>query len=147
MHVTTYITRDNPNAVNKTLEEVQSFECRALKAVDEISPVLSFTKQDYEMKANYCYIDAFEAYYFINDKILEDGGIITLECSIDALYTQRNELLNCDCVVVRNEKIGINEIRDDKLPINPNENFVEKITFPGAKKGSLSFDGYFIGVL
>lgn len=145
MLVRTYITLDNPNAVNKSLELVQEFECRALDPVDEIAPVLKFTKSDYNMTANYCYIDAFKMYYFINDKILSDGGIITLQCSIDPLFSMKDELLNCSCVVIRNENIGSNDIVDDKLPINPNESFLELVNTKLVAEPAFR-SGFFVGV-
>lgn len=144
MHVTTYITRDNPNAVNKTLEEVQSFECRALDPIDEIAPFLKFNKDDFNMNVNFCYIEAFDCYYFINDKILQDGGIIILQCSIDALYTCRNELIECRGVAVRNEKIGLNDVIDTNYPIPPNNC---NITYKKLADIEYVPDYFFIGIL
>lgn len=148
MNITTFLTTDNPNKLNKTLTQLQTFTVSLIHSQNILTPELIFTKSNYNMQANYLYIQEYNAYYFITDRNIDSGNRITLECSIDCLYTNREQILNCDVTVIRNENVKTNYFQDDKLPLLPGEFSIEGINmsavdgFPNGGSG-----GYIVGVL
>lgn len=124
MVVTTFINKSQSNVIEKNLEQLQTFEVSLIHEFNILTPVLIFTKSNYNFNANYIYISQYNRYYFINDITTSSGNRVQINCSIDVLKTYAEQIKNCPCVVLRSESIGINQITDDKLPISPNQFFV-----------------------
>ena len=58
---------------------------------------------DYVLAANYAYIPEFNRYYFINDIISVRKNIWQLVMNVDVLMSYKDEILNLDAFVTRNE--------------------------------------------
>lgn len=124
MVVTTFINKSQSNVIEKNLEQLQTFEISLIHEFNILTPVLIFTKSNFNFNANYIYIPQYNRYYFINDITTSSGNRVQINCSIDVLKTYAEQIKNCPCVVLRSESVGINQITDDKLPIAPNQFFV-----------------------
>lgn len=74
---------------------------------------------------NYCYIPDFKRYYFINGITCDDGKRIYIHCAIDVLNTYKTGILSAPCNVIRSESAGINAFHDEKLPLCPDECFIQ----------------------
>jgi hypothetical protein len=116
-----YKNTDDPKVVFKNPGIVQrSVTCNPYKAVSLTNPQLEIDYNANAMGCNYCYVGAFERYYFINDIVITPAQKMILSCSIDVLYTYRNQLGNLDACITRSESIGApTYVVDDRLPINP----------------------------
>lgn len=147
MTVKTYKTTDPANKVNKELEDLQTFTVSMEHELDLINPYLIFTKSNYNMTANYYYLDKFNRYYFVTDFKVADGNRIFVNLQVDPLYTVREDLQECDITVIRNEQIKSNYIPDNKLPLFQDKFFLQAYDFkeidPFPKNNN---PGYVIGV-
>lgn len=68
---------------------------------------------------NYCYIPAFNRYYYITGISCDDGKRIFITCSIDPLNTYKSGILSAPVNVVRSQSAGIGFFPDSKLPVEP----------------------------
>lgn len=53
------------------------------------------------LDANYCYVPDFNRYYFIDDVTLIANNVVQISCSVDALASNRTEILNSSQYVLR----------------------------------------------
>ena len=100
--------------INGTLRDASEF----------ITP--SFTMVTDPTGMNYCYIPAFERYYYITSITVVRNGLWAIECHVDVLKTYEDSILQCDILVdrcskdgsVTNGDIGNNGfIRDGAVPL------------------------------
>lgn len=86
----------------------------------------SFTMVTDPTGMNYCYIPAFERYYYITSITVVRTGLWAIECRVDVLKTYEGSILQCDIMVTRcskdgsvaNNDIGNNGlIRDNAVPL------------------------------
>lgn len=66
---------------------------------------------------NYIYIERFRRYYFINDIIYQNDGLIELHCSIDVLMSYVNNIYNSQQEVIRSEALNSARFIDNERPI------------------------------
>ena len=105
-----YITKDAANVINKTLQSVAVVPVTLKGKLDVLNPTISLhTTDDLATKmlsCNYCYIDEFKRYFFINDiKVL--GKVVELSLEVDVLETYRSEILTSECVY--NSRISVGD--------------------------------------
>ena len=96
-----YITKDAANVINKTLQSVAVVPVTLKGKLDVLNPTISLHITDdlatKMLSCNYCYIDEFKRYFFINDiKVL--GKVVELSLEVDVLETYRSEILTSECV-------------------------------------------------
>lgn len=90
--------------------------------MSELQPKIVINYDSTYLAANYVYIALFDKYYKIDKKSVTIGKKIVLECTIDAVMSFYNDILNCDITAVRNGGIGQpTKIQDTKFPVLPNE--------------------------
>lgn len=70
---------------------------------------------------NYCYIPAFNRYYYISGLSCDAGKKIILDLSIDVLNTYKTAILSASVNVIRSESAGITYCNDERLPVNPSQ--------------------------
>lgn len=66
---------------------------------------------------NYIYVEYLKRYYFVDDIILLTGNRINVKCSIDVLYTYKNNILSSVQFIKRNEKLYNGKYADERYPI------------------------------
>lgn len=105
-----YITKDAANVINKTLQSVAVVPVTLKGKLDILNPTISLHITDdlatKMLSCNYCYIDEFKRYFFINDiKVL--GKVVELSLEVDVLETYRSEILTSECVY--NSRISVGD--------------------------------------
>lgn len=120
-NATFYTTSDDIKTVNKTITQVTTATLKPVHTVDMLNPVFIIDSDNISYSINYVYIQEFDRYYFCTLAPTTSKKII-VSCSVDVLYTYRNDLKNVIACVTRSESIGKpTEIVDNCLPINPNK--------------------------
>ena len=61
---------------------------------------------------------------------LDTARRLNLELEVDALMSNKEEILNLDVIVRRNEFTEPNYMFDDEFPINSDRKDISKISFP-----------------
>ena len=91
MDITLYHNSSNNKTVNKALSSATNISghLHTTTNIEYPNLVLSGIYTEF----NYCYIPTWRRYYFIEDIII-NGNTTLIKCSIDVLYTYRNDILN-----------------------------------------------------
>ena len=118
MQITMYNCYDDKRKVNKTLgTALNSCAVIPTETISLLNPTFIILKSDFNFNANYLYCDTFNRYYFIDNVRVISAQRVIIECSVDVLYSHKDEILNCTTVATRNENTPINNITDTNLPI------------------------------
>lgn len=131
MNVTLYKTSDDLNVMNKTLTPITSpIVCAPTIDCNSETPSIILAYNSAYLNCNYAYIDTFNKYYFVAPPTVQSGQRIKLDLTVDALYTYRESIKNCNGLVVRSESEGKpTAVVDKMLPINPNREEILSILF------------------
>lgn len=130
MMVTLYTNTADVFKIDKSaaLTQLRQVSFTATKQITFLEPRIDLDYAADISGANYCYIDIFGAWYFIEDKIYDIGKKITLVCSIDPLYTFKDGILSCDVCCIRSESPGKpTDVPDSQYPIHPSKKLTEVI--------------------
>lgn len=91
--------------------------CSILNPIIELSKA-NVTRSGIQLeRLNYLYIELFQRYYFIDDVIYENDGLIELHCSIDVLMSYVNQIYDSQQEVVRSEALNSARFIDTERPI------------------------------
>lgn len=66
---------------------------------------------------NYSYVELFQRYYFIDDIIFLNDGLLEMHLTVDVLYTYMDDILGSQQEVVRSESINTPQYVDNERPI------------------------------
>ena len=67
------------------------------------------------VKYNYCYLEDFKTYYYVDDIILSNTNIVELVCRVDALATARQYIINTTAFV-KYSSLNYNKyLRDERI--------------------------------
>lgn len=117
------------DTVNKELTPTISLSGTLKDYFNTLNPdvtVRSKTKID----SNYCYIDAFDRYYFINDVIYKNNNAVELVLAIDVLKTYESAILD---TTARNiYKDGANKFISNRSSTHIVTPIIEKLDFSNA---------------
>ena len=110
------VTKDDKNKMNKTYEVKKEVNCKLKESTSIISPILILQKINISDLAdiNYIYIADFKRYYFVDNINMGLGGCVELVCSIDALMSHKEEILEIRGTVKRAQFLKNGYIVDDK---------------------------------
>lgn len=113
-----YINNSAINYVNKDIVQIGSTKSIDIyDNVNIINPTFVLNYDASFLKCNYCYVPDLSRYYYV-DVTLESAKRLILNCTVDALMSFRDDILESDCTVIRSESIGNpTYVVDDKLPI------------------------------
>lgn len=118
MNITLYNCKDDKRTVNKNLgAALGSCNIIPTETISMLNPTFLVLKSDFNFSANYLYCDTFQRYCFIDDVRMLSAQRVIIECSVDVLYSHKDEILQCSTVATRNENTPINNIVDNNLPI------------------------------
>lgn len=101
MTITFYKTVSEKNRVDKTLTDSKIITGTLKEKTSIISPSLivkvsnNFNIFDY----NYCYIQDFNRYYFINEITNINANLFDIDLTIDVLMTYKISILNLECKI------------------------------------------------
>lgn len=126
-----YTCTANPKKLDKsgdiTLIGTQK-TVNAKHQIDIISPIFTVDYNADLLAANYCYIAAYNRYYFCS-VATDTAQKITVSCTVDPLYSFATAIKNCPCTVVRAELGAPTHIIDNKYPIHQNKYRFQGIDF------------------
>ena len=115
MKLKIYNNNSNNNVINKNITLVNEIDFNLKVDNSILQPILIL--KNYK-GGNYCYIDEFKRYYFINDVRLLNGGLYELNLNVDVLMTYKNEIMNNPIttrkVIKLNNEIDFNNLYDFK---------------------------------
>ena len=101
MDVTLYVNNSEREAINKVLTSDTLLTGSLRSETSVINPSIII---EYENPSgfNYCYIDEFDRYYFINNIVSVRTGLWRIEMTVDVLMSFKDEILNLDVIVSDN---------------------------------------------
>ena len=120
MNIVLHVISDDRKKINKTLNEIASINANIKAPCSIMRPVLQFDKNTVGSDwyhANYAYIPAFGRYYFIDNITAESDGLITLELTVDVLYTYSKQIMITQFQVVRAQRYYDNYFVDTQIPL------------------------------
>lgn len=97
MELTFYKQAATPNRVDKShyLNLVGTLSNVVLKDdTDLMSPTFILKTSPVVYNSNYLYCSFTHRYYYINEVIAMSGGRVAINCSVDVLYTYKDEIYN-----------------------------------------------------
>lgn len=98
MEIILYVTGSERHAIRKTLQN--SLELTgALRGESSVINPSFIIELSNPSQYNYCYIPAFNRYYFITNITSIRTNIWRIDCSVDVLMSFQTEILNLDVIV------------------------------------------------
>ena len=129
LNVTFYHNYSDNNVLNKSISAIGSaITMNPTKDITILNPEFIIAYNSNLITANYCYVAEFGRYYYCDVAVLT-GRRLSVRCSVDALMSFRDSIKKCECNVIRSEK-GITYVKDNKLPLSPDQCVLEGILFP-----------------
>ena len=122
MRITLYQNSSDKRVLNKSLSELEQHEGEIIEG-SLLHPVIRLKSTSDAINANYLYCDKTDRYYYITDYEMLRGQIIIIKCSIDVLFTYKEQIKALNATMIRNEHIGINYIPDNNLPLLQDRKF------------------------
>lgn len=129
-----YKTKSAPNVVNKTLNDVVTFEEVIFKEdtsllnptiiINGVSNDSSYTIEDIGT-SNYFSIPKVNRYYFITDITMMSGGRVAITGKVDVLMSFKADILGSTQLIVRQEKKTNNYLIDTDIPLSSKKQVIE----------------------
>lgn len=101
MEVIFYNNSSDNEEVHKRLTQIVSKDCQLTESCSLTNPNLIITYSDDLINANYCYIPKWNRYYYIVDKVIQDGSILICNCRVDVLMSHWNSFKGSQCIAYR----------------------------------------------
>ncbi len=137
MTITLSNTRDEVEVLDKTLTDSVSREC-VLVNTDVLNPILKL--ESIVIDKNYVYIPTFKRYYFVRTVETINGMRTLLHCSVDVLMSYKNEIMELDAYISRNEFDANFLLNDSSMPLLAEKRLVVK----GFGDDMISFSEYLL---
>ena len=118
MRVILYNNKSDNNVVNKQIVRIKNMSNVIIKENSSIiNPVFIIKNVVNQkiIKSNYLFSNDFNRYYYINNIVAINGGMFELHCSVDVLYTYKNEIKRLTTLIDRQENVFNNYIVDNEL--------------------------------
>ena len=120
MRVILYNNKSDNNVVNKQIVRIKNMSNVIIKENSSIiNPVFIIKNVVNQkiIKSNYLFSNDFNRYYYINNIVAINGGMFELHCSVDVLFTYKNEIKRLTTLIDRQENVFNNYIVDNELPL------------------------------
>lgn len=103
MKLNLYTNSSDNSVVNKSLSNVKTYEINLKDACSVTTPTVLIATDDNLSSFNYARIETFSRYYYINDIKSVRNGLWELSLKCDVLMSFKNQFLNLDAVIERQE--------------------------------------------
>lgn len=90
MNITLYVQTKDRDIIEKNLTSAQSYVGQARGEISIENPVITIISSVSLINFNYCFIEEFNRYYFIDSKKLVRNNVWEFTLSEDYLYSWRN---------------------------------------------------------
>ena len=134
-------TSDN-RVISKNISLIKEVSIELKSNVDFISPTIFLQTFDGCEDVNYLYIEEFKRYYFVNNINHITGGRISLNCSVDVLMSNKNDILALSCIIDKQESISSSfsdKYIDDGSFVTECRTFNSIINFPNGFNDNAEF--------
>lgn len=125
MEIIFYNNTSDCKVVNKSLTEVVTLSGNLRSKINVRTPQIDVEYSEELLTCNYCYIELFKRYYYIDSISVEYTGIATINLTCDVLMSFKDEILKSTGHFVRSE--NFNEYNAD-FPITDKLN-IRKFEF------------------
>ena len=98
MQMILYHTDDQANVINKNLLKLRTVNIILREMVDEKSPVL-LVHDSTIANANYCYLESFKRYYFIDQVHRFNSHLLQVRLTSDLLMTYKDKIVGQDLLI------------------------------------------------
>lgn len=115
MIVKFYATDSPKNQLYKALRPVAEKEVTWKSQTEITKPTIILKYEDSLLQSNYCYIEKFNRYYYIDSIRLGLGNVLEVECSVDVLMSYADDIANISTIIDRQENVYSPYIRDNML--------------------------------
>lgn len=118
MQVTLYSSTADPRRVHKQqyLTKIATVDAIIYYPLVIEAPKFEFRYIRNYINVNYAYVPELNRYYFTNSPTLESGRTIVITCEVDPLMSFKDDILNLNCICIRNEKKFNEYITDNNIP-------------------------------
>ena len=114
MIVTLYHNTSDKRCLTKQISEIKEVNVFLFEPCELDNPVFKLSFDDTLLNCNYLY--AFGAYYFCEIEF-QPGCICYLRCHKDVLMSNRDNVLNLNCEITRQEHSGLTLVPDSQIMI------------------------------
>ena len=112
MNITLYVNSSEQNKINKTLAPVATLT-GAIKEPSSITKPVILVEYSDPITFNYCYIDAFNRYYFVRDVVAVRNDLMRLFLDVDVLESFKTQIL-AQQVIIDKSKTDFNKYLPDE---------------------------------
>lgn len=126
MNIVAYNNKSDTRKIGKTLTQVTEFVGTLRNETDVVTPVILV--EGALPSFNYCFIAAFNRYYFVTDFRTVRNNVYEIHCKSDVLMSF--DLDNVTGVVVASERVGVNNYLNNKNWVATVKDKTNIITFP-----------------
>lgn len=133
MDIILYNNTDDNRKMNKSLTAIKTISVRLKDDADIMHPIIELDGANLPLTANYCYIADFKRYYYINQRGIKIGRVLTLTLSVDVLMSFKDNI-NDSVVIARRSGTNYNKMLPDVIPIQANRNVLYR-KFTGGSVG------------
>lgn len=101
MEITLYQNSSEKEKINKSLTVVDTLTGVLKDNTSLTHPVILIEHND-PTNFNYCYIDAFNRYYYVNDVVIVRNNLMQISLSVDVLESFKTAILNQNVIINKN---------------------------------------------
>lgn len=132
MNVKLYTISDDNKVVSKTLGTTKEYSSVVIKEpTDVLAPTVRIQTSDNLSGINYCYIQRYGRYYFVDKIITTPNGFWELSCRCDVLMSYKTQIKALSGTLVRSEKNYNGYLNDSEFKAVAYRKIVTK-QFPNA---------------
>ena len=117
MQITLYQNSSEKNKIGKVLTSVGVLTGTLRGEASIIHPEILIEYSD-PTAFNYCYIDTFTRYYYVDDVVVVRAGLLRLILSVDVLETYKTAILAQNVVASRSESSPNFYLPDENWKVN-----------------------------
>lgn len=131
MTITLYTSPEPVSSFNRTFTTVDTItDIKPFEAVDKLAPSFVLAYNAAYSAVNYCYIDTFDRFYYVNITY-DNGGRMVLSCNVDPVYSWRNNIKQCPATVIRRNTYrgttGRTLVTDGQYPVLSNQKDIKQV--------------------
>lgn len=130
--VTLYFNNSDNNVLNKHLTTITTIDNIAYKNnVSVMNPEIVIYSEYDLTECNYCYIDTFQRYYYVTNKICTKPNYYTLVLRVDVLMSYKDDIKKCDGILTETEDSNFyNMYLNNGSFVNLEGKFIESVVYP-----------------
>lgn len=137
MDIILYSNSSDPRKLNKTITAIKTISVRLKDDTDVMRPVIELDSANLPPAANYCYIEKFSRYYFINKQGISIGRDLLITLEVDVLMSFKG-FINNSTVIAERSSNKFNRYIGDNIPLLSKQNNIFKAFTPF--QGLYAFD-------